>query len=74
MISVGKGEPLHELRASRHSVLNWAAALQADRAIAGAAPSTVLPAIDQQLIDQMVLERVRAWPEPDKRPCRERGS
>ena len=31
MISVGKGEPLHELEASRHSVLNWAAALQADR-------------------------------------------
>ena len=27
MISVGKGEPLHELIASRHSVLNWAAAL-----------------------------------------------
>lgn len=63
MISVGKGEPLHELTASRHSVLNWAAALQADRAIAGAAPSTMLPAIDQRLIDQVILDHVRAWPE-----------
>jgi predicted nucleotidyltransferase len=63
MISVGKGEPLHELEASRHSVLNWAAALQADRAIAGVAPSTVLPTIDQRLIDQVVLQHVRAWPE-----------
>ena len=63
MISVGKGEPLHELEASRHSVLNWAAALQADRPIAGAAPSTVLPAIDQRLIHQVVLQHVRAWPE-----------
>ena len=63
MISVGKGEPLHELKASRHSVLNWAAALQADRPIAGAAPSTVLPAIAQRLIHQVVLQHVRAWPE-----------
>jgi predicted nucleotidyltransferase len=63
MISVGKGEPLHELEASRHSVLNWAAALQADRPIAGAAPLTVLPAIDQRLIHQVVLQHVRAWPE-----------
>lgn len=63
MISVGKGEPLHELAASRHSVLNWAAALQADRPIAGAAPSAVLPAIDQRLIRQVVLQHVRAWPE-----------
>jgi hypothetical protein len=63
MISVGKGEPLHELEASRHSVLNWAAALQADRPVAGAAPSTVLPAIDRRLIDQVVLQHVRAWPE-----------
>jgi hypothetical protein len=63
MISVGKGEPLHELEASRHSVLNWAAALRADRPIGGAAPSTVLPAIDQRLIHQVVLQHVRAWPE-----------
>ena len=62
MISVAKGEPLHELEASRHSVLNWAAALQADRPIAGAAPSTVLPAIDQRLTHQVVLQHVRAWP------------
>ena len=63
MISVGNGEPLHEVEASRHSVLNWAAALQADRPIAGAAPSTVLPAIDRRLIHQVVLQHVRAWPE-----------
>jgi hypothetical protein len=63
MISVGKGEPLHELEASRHSVLNWAAALQVDRPIAGAAPSTVLPAIHRRLIHQVVLQHVRAWPE-----------
>ena len=63
MISVGKGEPLHEVEASRHSVLNWAAALQADQPIAGAAPSTVLPAIDRRLIHQVVLQHVRAWPE-----------
>jgi len=63
MISVGKGEPLHVLEASRHSVLNWAAALQADQAIAGAAPSTVLPDIDQRLIHQVVLLHVRGWPE-----------
>lgn len=62
MISVGGGEPLHEVEASRHSVLNWAAALQADRPIAGAAPSTVLPAIDRRLIHQVVLQHVRAWP------------
>ena len=60
---MGKGDPLHELRASRHSVLNWAAALQADQPITGAAPATMLPAIDQQLIDQVVLEHVRGWPE-----------
>jgi hypothetical protein len=29
--SVTTGEPLHEVEASRHSLLNWAAALQADR-------------------------------------------
>lgn len=63
MISMGKGQPLHELEASRHSVLNWAAALQADRPIAGAAPTTVLPAIDQRLVRQVVLQHVRAWPE-----------
>lgn len=63
MISVGKGEQLHELPASRHSVLNWAAALQADQPIAGAAPSTVMPAIDQQLVRQVVLQHVRGWPE-----------
>jgi hypothetical protein len=49
--------------ASRHYVLNWAAALQADRPIVGAAPSTVLPAIDRQLTHQVVLEHVRAWPQ-----------
>ena len=63
MISVGKGDPLHELPASRHSVLNWAAAIQADQPIAGPAPSTVMPAIDQQLIRQVVLQHVRGWPE-----------
>ena len=63
MISVGKGDPLHEHPASRHSVLNWAAALQADQPIAGAAPSTVLRAIDQQLIRQVILQHVRGWPE-----------
>ena len=60
MISVGKGEPLHELETTRHSVLNWAAALQVDRPIAGAAPSTVLPAIDRRLIHEVVLQHVRA--------------
>lgn len=63
MISIGPGEPLHEVEASRHYVLNWAAALQADRPFAGAAPSTVLPAIDRQLIDQVILQHVRAWPQ-----------
>jgi predicted nucleotidyltransferase len=62
MISVGKGEPLQEVEASRHSVLNWAAALQADRPIAGAVPSTVVPSIDGQLIHQVILQHVRAWP------------
>jgi hypothetical protein len=42
-------------------VLNWAAALQADRPIAGAAPSTLLPAIDRRLIHEVVLQHVRAW-------------
>src|SRR5215217_5178749 len=55
MIRISPGEPLHEVEASRHYVLNWAAALQADRPIAGAAPSTVLPAIDRRLIHQVVL-------------------
>jgi hypothetical protein len=63
MIRISPGEPLHEVEASRHYVLNWAAALQADRPIAGAAPSTVLPAIDRRLIHQVVLQHVRAWPE-----------
>jgi hypothetical protein len=62
MISIGGGEPLHEVEASRHYVLNWAAALQVDRPITGAAPSTVLPAIDQRLIHQVVLQHVQAWP------------
>lgn len=62
MISVGGGEPFHEVEVSRHYVLNWAAALQADRPIAGAAPSTVLPAIDRRLLHQVVLQHVRAWP------------
>jgi predicted nucleotidyltransferase len=63
MIRISPGEPLHEIKASRHYVLNWAAALQADQPIAGAAPSTVLPAIDRRLIHQVVLQHVRAWPE-----------
>ena len=63
MIRTSPGEPLHEVEASRHAVLNWAAALQADQPIAGAAPSTVLPAIDRRLIHQVVLQHVRAWPE-----------
>ena len=63
MIRISPGEPLHEVEASRHYVLNWAAALQADQPIAGAAPSTVLPAIDRRLIHQVVLQHVRAWPE-----------
>jgi predicted nucleotidyltransferase len=63
MIRISPGEPLHEVEASRHYVLNWAAALQADQPIAGAAPSTVLPAIDRRLIHQVILQHVRAWPE-----------
>jgi len=63
MIRISPGEPLHEVEASRHYVLNWAAALQADQPIAGAAPSTVLPAIDRRLIHEVVLQHVRAWPE-----------
>lgn len=62
MITVGGGEPFHEAEASRHLLLNWAAALHADRPIVGVAPSTVLPAIDGQLIHQVVLEHVRWWP------------
>jgi predicted nucleotidyltransferase len=63
MIRISPGEPLHQVEASRHYVLNWAAALQADQPIAGAAPSTVLPAVDRRLIHQVVLQHVRAWPE-----------
>jgi predicted nucleotidyltransferase len=63
MIRISPGEPLHEVEASRHYVLNWAAAIQADQPIAGVAPSTVLPAIDQRLIHQVILLHVRAWPE-----------
>jgi predicted nucleotidyltransferase len=60
LISVGGGEPFHEDQASRRYLLNWAAALQADRPIAGAAPSTVLPAIERRLVHLVVLEHVRA--------------
>jgi predicted nucleotidyltransferase len=63
MIRISPGEPLHEVEVSRHYVLNWAAALQADQPIAGAAPSTMLPAIDRRLIHQVLLQHVRAWPE-----------
>jgi predicted nucleotidyltransferase len=63
MIRVSPGEPLHEVEASRHYVLNWAAALRADQSIVGAAPSTVLPAIERRLIHQVVLQHLRAWPE-----------
>src|SRR5215217_1339486 len=42
MIRISPGEPLHEVEASRHYVLNWAAALQADQPIAGAAPFAAL--------------------------------
>jgi hypothetical protein len=62
MIRISPGEPLHEVEASRHYVLSWAAAIQADQPVAGAAPSTVLPAIDRRLIHQVVLLHVRAWP------------
>lgn len=61
MVRIGGGEPLHDVDASRHYVLNWAAALQADRPIAGAAPSAVLPAIDQRLVQQVVVQHVRGW-------------
>jgi predicted nucleotidyltransferase len=60
LISVGGGEPFHEDQASRRYLLNWAAALRADRPLAGAAPSTVLPAIERRLVHQVVLEHVRA--------------
>ena len=73
MIRTSPGEPLHEVEASRHYVLNWAAAIQADQPIAGVAPSTVLPAIDRRLIHQVVLQHVRAWPESvhdTRRPAR----
>jgi predicted nucleotidyltransferase len=63
MIRISPGEPLHEVEASRHYVLSWAAALEADQPIAGVAPSTVLPAIDRRLIQQVILQHVRAWPE-----------
>lgn len=63
MIRISPGEPIHEVGVSRHYVLNWAAAIQADQPIAGAAPSTVLPAIDRRLIHQVVLQHVREWPE-----------
>ena len=63
MIRISPGEPLHEVEASRHYVLNWAAALQADQPIAGVAPSAVLPTIDRRLIHQVVIQHVRAWPE-----------
>ena len=59
LISVGGGEPFHEDQASRRYLLNWAAALQADRPLAGAAPSTVLPTIERRLLHQVVLEHVR---------------
>jgi hypothetical protein len=62
MIRVSPGEPLHQVEASRHYVLNWAAALQADRSLAGAAPSSVLPPIDRRLVHHVVLHHVRAWP------------
>jgi predicted nucleotidyltransferase len=63
MIRISPGEPLHEVEASRHYVLSWAAAIQADQPIAGAAPSTVLPAIDRRLIREVIILHVRAWPE-----------
>jgi predicted nucleotidyltransferase len=64
MIRISPREPLHEVEVSRHYALTWAAAIQADQPIAGAAPSTVLPAIDRRLIiRQVVLQHVRAWPE-----------
>jgi len=63
MIRISPGEPLHEVEASRHYVLNWAAALRADQSFAGAKPSTVLSVIDRRLIHQVVLQHVRAWPE-----------
>jgi hypothetical protein len=62
-IRISPGEPLHEIEASRHYVLNWSAALQADQPITSAAPSNVLPAIGWRLIHQVVLQHVRAWPE-----------
>jgi hypothetical protein len=62
MIRISPGEPLHKVEASQHYVLNWAAALQTDQPIAGAAPSTVLPAIDLRLIHQVVIQHLRAWP------------
>lgn len=63
MLRISPGETLHLLPASRHHLLNWAAARAADTAIAGVAPATVLPEIDDRLVEAVVLDHVRAWPQ-----------
>jgi predicted nucleotidyltransferase len=63
MVRISPGEPLHRLDATRHYLLNWAAAIEANRPVARAAPAELLPAIDWELVRQVILDHVRAWPQ-----------
>ncbi len=62
MIRISPGEPIHTLTASRHYLLNWAAAREANHSAAGALPVAVLPVIDKRLVEEVLLDNVRAWP------------
>lgn len=63
MIRISPGEALHRVDATRHYLLNWAAAIEANRPVARAAPAELLPAIDWELVRRVILDHVRTWPQ-----------
>jgi Domain of unknown function (DUF4111) len=62
MIRISPGDAIHMLTASRHYALNWAAAIAANHSAAGAPPAAVLPVIGDRLVEEVLLDHVRAWP------------
>ncbi|HET7476464.1 MAG TPA: aminoglycoside adenylyltransferase domain-containing protein [Dermatophilaceae bacterium] len=63
MVRISPGEPIHLIEASRHYLLNWHAALQHDRVLAGRSPRDVLPEIETPLVQQVVVGHLVQWPD-----------
>jgi hypothetical protein len=63
MVRIAPGEPLHELKTTRHRLLDWDAARRADRALVGRPPTDVLPVIPDAAVRQVLLDHLSSWPE-----------